>query len=458
MTAPTLPQNPQLVPLLYVLNGISLKAAAAKTTEELSFLIVNDTIHLVPYNRAFLFNFEGKSPKVISVSGQANVNDNSPLIKSVEQIISGLKDPKEVQVLKTDDFSGEGESSKWNSYQTDAKSSVLWLPIFSNRKQVLGLWLEQLDSSTFTIPLQEIVVLLKDFLMHAYGIAWERLASRYSLKKGLSFSKSKWGYLLALLALASVLIRVPLRIAAPCEIVSSDLYLIRAPLAGVIEEIVVLPGQFVKKGDTLAIYDPTLLEHALKSSEEDVQVRKVAVDRATILGQQDRQVLNELNQLNSQLQKEKINLALAAHEAGLLKIQAPQSGVVVIDSPEDWRGRPVIVGEKILAVSNPEKTQVKIWIPESDNIPLNTQEAVKIYLYISPTKSYKSKIEYIANEVSLSDRDIPSFVAKANWVDNPPSDLKLGLKGTAILYGESVPLFYYIIRKPWFTLRNFFGF
>lgn len=457
MTAPSLPQNPQLVPYLYVLNRLLLKASAVKTTEELAFLIVNDTIHLLPYSRAFLFNYSENRPKLIAASGQANLNDDSPLVKTAQHLISGLNDPGEVRVLKDTDFS-EQHREAWGVYQKENQSSILWLPIFAEHKQVLGLWLEQLESKTFAVPIPEMIVLLKDFLMHGYGIAWERVGRKYSARNWFGLTKNKLMYLLIPLLASLFLIRIPLRVAAPCEIVSSDLYLIRAPLAGVIKEVVVLPGAAVKKEDPLVVYDPSKLEHALKSSAEDVQEKKGAVDRAAILGQQDRQLLNELNLLNIKLQKEKLNLDFATYEASLLTIKSPQDGVVIIDSPEDWRGRPVVVGEKIMAIGNLDKTQVKIWIPEADNVPLDIEKTIKVYFYVSPAHSYDCKIRYIANEVTLSEREIPSFVAKADWVDHPPEDQKLGLRGTAILYGKPVSLFYYIIRKPWFTFRNFIGF
>lgn len=455
MTVPSLPQNPELIPYLYILNRISLKASGTKSKEELIFLIVNDTLHLIPYNRALLFSYEKEKPKVIGVSGETTINENSPLIKTIEQLALDFKNPKEAAVLTPSYFK---EGTLWNEYQKEGTKAVLWLPIFSQREQVLGLWLEQVEVSKFAVPLPEILLLLRDFLMHAYGIAWERLSSPYSIKNWWQAPKKKWKLLFIPFFIALALLPIPLRIVAPCEVISSSPYVIRSPLNGVVKKLFVLPGQFVKKDDPLLVFDAELLQHALESAKELVNERKLEFDRSYLLGMQNKQALNELNLLQIKLQKEKINLNLAEYEASLLTMKAPQEGIVILDSPDEWRGHPVSLGDKIMTISDPYHTQIKIWIPESDNVPLDTAKAIKIYLNVFPSKSYQGKIHYIANESSISPRDVPSYEAKADWLGDPPKDVSIGLKGSAILYGDSVPLFYYIIRKPWFTLRNFIGF
>ena len=39
----------------------------------------------------------------------------------------------------------------------------------------------------------------------------------------------------------------------------------------------------------------------------------------------------------------------------------------------------------------------------------------------------------------------------------PGPDVKMGLKGTAILYGDEVPLGYWLIRRPLAAVRRFIG-
>jgi hypothetical protein len=160
--------------------------------------------------------------------------------------------------------------------------------------------------------------------------------------------------------------------------------------------------------------------------------------------------------LTLQLQKEKIRLQLAKSEAEKLYVKAPIDGVIMLDNPEEWRGHPVKIGERILMISNPDQTKIRMWIPESDNIPFEEKQPVKVFLNISPNTSYTTRLIFISSYSEITAQGIPSFVAEAEW-EKQPANVKLGLKGTAILYGEDVSLFYWIIRRPWTAIRNFLG-
>ncbi|MEM1003500.1 MAG: hypothetical protein AAGH46_12710, partial [Bacteroidota bacterium] len=81
---------------------------------------------------------------------------------------------------------------------------------------------------------------------------------------------------------------------------------------------------------------------------------------------------------------------------------------------------------------------------------------IKIILNVSPNESHLARISFIASETVMSDKSVPSFIAEANWAEEY-SDIKLGLKGTAIIYGEEVPLWYFFFRKPWAQLRYYLG-
>jgi hypothetical protein len=57
----------------------------------------------------------------------------------------------------------------------------------------------------------------------------------------------------------------------------------------------------------------------------------------------------------------------------------------------------------------------------------------------------------------MSESNVPSFLAEANWIDGNPEGVKLGLKGTAILYGDKVSVIYWVLRKPWMFIRRSIG-
>lgn len=447
---------PLIYQLLVIANRLNIKAFRCKTREALLFVILNDTIHLVRYDRAILWDFENPSkPKCLGISGQTTFSKNSELVRKITKIVKSIKNPKVPQQLTANQLVGENEI--WNDLQAGKPNSlVLWLPIHFDDKLILGLWLEKWNVTEKDIPTIDVQNILSNFLLESYGVAWNNVHAKKFFKH-VNLSRTQW-LLLALSLVASLfIIHIPLRIAAPCEVVPKDPIIVAAPLEGIIEKVVVKPGETVHKDDILVEYHKTVFLQNLKVAQKQVQILQADVNRAMTLGFKDERSLSELAVLKLKLEKEKLALGLAEYYASKLIIKAPQEGIVIIDNPDEWRGKPVQIGEKILILSNEQNTKIRIWLPENDNIVLDPKRNIKIFLNIKPEISYRASLIYVAAESIVTEKHLASFIAEADWIDKP-KEVKLGLKGTAILYGENVSIFYFIIRKPWASVRNFIGF
>ncbi len=457
MTSQDFPQGPEIIPSLYIINQLLLRVSATTSVNSLEFIIVNDTIHLLKYDRAYLFDMEQIPPKLISVSGLTEVVDSVPFVNKLEAAIGGLSHPENITFLTIDQIPNQSKGL-FQEIQSENKSSLYWLPILYDKKPVLGLLLERWNTDQFSLPVERLDMLLNRILLPAYGIAWSRLARKPSIKRWFAGNKGRRALLIGGLLALLFLIRVPLRVVAPCEVVPQDPFLIRAPLDGIIKEIVVKPGEWVDKDTLLLVYEQQTWEDTFKSASMAFLEKKLDVERAAVLGITDEQLQNEIKILKARENKEKANLDLAKFQYQQIFVKSPSKGLVILDSPDQWRGKPIRTGEKIMTVSNPENTKIKIWIPESDNVPFDPAKTVKIVLNIASMTSFPAHVIYIANESSMSEQQIPSFIAEAAWENPPPKDVKMGLKGSAVLYGESVSLFYYILRRPWFWVRNTLGY
>lgn len=446
-----------LAHLLLAINRLVVRAFNANSKESLIFKILNDTVNVVRYDRAMLWDFSESKPKLLGVSGQPSVNEQTELAKNWNKLIPNLIDPRKIQIITKDSF--RKNKDLWEEIRKKTDCSVLWLPIFVDQKFELGLWLENWHSKGRQLP-PEVQELLSDLLLPGYASAWSKFKSQFSFRK-LLLKKEQYFLIAVAFFLLLSLIRVPLRIVAPSEVVPKDPYLITAPLEGIISEIVVNPGQSVQEGMPLVEYDKRVPLQELKIAQKEVQIIEAEYNRANTLGLKDDKSLSDLTLIQLKLQKAQLQLALAEYKASQLTIKSPDSGIAMLENPDDWRGKPVRVGEKILTIGDPKRTKVRIWIPEVDNIILDPKEPVNVILNVMPDKTFQANLIYVANETVMSDKQVPSFVAEADWVDETKEEqenIKLGLKGTAILYGERVTLFYYIVRKPWSTLRELIGF
>lgn len=442
--------------LLTAVNQLHLKAFEAKSQQSLNFLMLNDTVQVVRYDRAVLWKLDGGSAKVIGISGQTSINSSGELIKSWTLLINDLITNQKPQQLSQDSFAEQKELWKTLIEEAPLKPSVVWIPFVHDDKTVICLWLERWNNAKWQVGEMEIL----HNLMKAYGHAWLRFKSNSQLQAFGFFDRFRkrtlYGVGIGLLLSLLLLIRIPLRVVAPCEIVPKDPYLVTAPIEGTIAEVVVQPGELVKKGDLLFEYDKRVAMEKLEVAKKQLEITRSEVARATTLSFKDPRSATELSILKLKEEKENINLSLANYYVSQLTAKARVGGVVIIDDPDVWRGKPVQVGEKILVISDPQKTKIRMWIPESDNIDFDFNEPIHIVLNIDPSRSRLAKLEYIANYVTLSEKQVPSFIAEADWIESS-DDIKLGLKGTAVLYGENVSLLYVITRRPLKYLRNLIG-
>ncbi len=454
MTSSQTGPSQALIQHMAAINRLNLKAFSAKNKQALIFIILNDTIQAARYDRAVLWGMQGNKPRILGVSGQTAVNKDAQLTKQWQALAEGLTTPNKAGLLNASSFNTEAEPT-WRQFHEQTNSQVIWLPIFSDEELVLGLWLESFGKPAEGEIVDESIKFLSNYLTPAYGSAWKKLTPSFKLQeKGIT--KQQIAIVLAGFLLFLFIVRVPLRVVAPCEIVANDPFFVTAPLEGIVEEVKVNPGENVKKGDILFEYDKRIPLRNLKVAQKEVEVLEAEVNRGRTLGLDDKKSRTELGIQQLKLEKGKIDLNYALWQSTQLTQKSKEDGVVMLDNPDAWRGKPVKVGERILSINDPKDTKVRIWIPEDDNIVLDEEKPIRVVLNINPSKSYDAKLLYIANESMISTASVPSFVAEANWV-RQPDDIKLGLKGTAILYGQKVSLFYFIIRKPWGALRHYLG-
>lgn len=441
-------QQQAALSLLAGLNELTIKAFSCKNREALVFLILNETVRLIRYDRAFLWGLKGKTPELIGVSGQSSFSKDSEVIKTMQALIGDLVNPTQVQVLSADTFATMGE--KFEALQKAGPSgTVLWVPILIEGKFALGLWLERWNQVSWHT--EELSLL--SYLARGYAAAWHKFKSIWQVSDPVKAAYKIFGVTVLLLL---GFMPTPLRVVAPCEVVAKDPILITAPLNGIVEQVVVQPGQAVKNEQPLFEYDKRVPLQDLKVAEKQVDIAKSQLNRVMTQGYNDPNALNEAAIWQLQLDRDQIKLDLAEYQASQLVVKAPVDGVATFDDPDQWRGRPVQVGERVMTVVNPEKTKLKIWISESDNIALLGDQPVNIFLNTDPANTYSAKIIYVADYSLVSETGITSFVAEADWV-RAPDNVKIGLKGTAVLYGEYVPLVYWVLRKPWNTLRQTIG-
>lgn len=263
---------------------------------------------------------------------------------------------------------------------------------------------------------------------------------------------------LALLLLA--LLPVRQSVIAEGQVVPAAPSVIASGLNGVIHDVFVKPNQPVNKGDLLIRLDATELVHRKSRVQQELAL---AMERLRKAEQQSFAARSEpregtavFAELRAETELKHIELDYIEGLIERLEIRAPVAGVVLFSSPKDWLGRAVSTGEKIMEVAEEHDREFEIWLDASDAIALADGNQIKFFPDAFPLSSMDGAVHsvgYFANQTP--DQTMAYRITASVEQDN--EKIRMGMKGTARLYGDRILLGYYVMRKPLSTLRQFVG-
>lgn len=441
-----------------LLHQLSTELLAAEDLKQLYFRILNRSISLCGYKRAVLFRIDGKHAKFLAVSGKSSVDSYSEVVEKWESLASSLDDKEDPQLLNSDVFPAR-QKQNWEFIRKHTNGlSAYWLPIKPWGKIKYALWFERWEQDKWGERDLQLLTLAGVSAKSAF----ERLEPETfcSRMKNRFFSWHR--FLIAAIVFLAVLLswRIPLRVVAPCEIIPEDPFIVTAPLSGVVSEVLVESGDKVKKGSPLFDYDPRMVNEELKIAQQQVKILETTMMTTELKALNSKKAKAELSILGYRLEQENIRLKMAKYRASMLNVRAESIGSVIVDNPDEWRGRPVEVGQKVLMVVDPENINLRIWLPEADNVNFGNSTEVKVLLNAFPDDSLHACLKYVAQSVSVSPEGVPSVMGEGAFdglANIGEGKLRIGLKGSAVLYGEKVSVAYWLLRKPWASLRRIMG-
>lgn len=135
---------------------------------------------------------------------------------------------------------------------------------------------------------------------------------------------------------------------------------------------------------------------------------------------------------------------------------APRDGVAVFADANDWLGRPVATGERILLLADPTQPALQINLPVADAIALEVGAPVKLYLTTHPLSAIDGHITETSYQTHITPDGLAAYRLRAA-LDGRPDEARLGLRGTAKVYGGWTLLSYYVLRRPLAALREWSG-
>ena len=106
-----------------------------------------------------------------------------------------------------------------------------------------------------------------------------------------------------------------------------------------------------------------------------------------------------------------------------------------------------------MQVAAPDDVEIEAWVPIGDAIPLADGAPLHLYLATTPLSPLGATLRYMSHRAVARPDGTYAYRVRARL--DAPSGQRIGLKGTAKLGGERVPLIYWMLRRPLASIRQF---
>ena len=441
-------ETPAAVNGLLTLLQLQRRAREAQSIEALGFVMANETLGLVPYRQAAVWSESGLG-YVSAVSGLPQVDPNAPYLQWLTTLCRGLSKQHSTTTVVDLTTAPQPAAPSWPDW---LPAHALWLPLKSSDGHSEGALLLARDEAFGD---HEQAILAE--LIHAYGHALAAFHPRQALgarlKTVLRPGKTQRRVLAAMLLVA--LIPMRLTVLAPAEITPRDPYLVRAPLDGVIEHFDVQPNQPVALATPLFSLDTSALQTRRAVAQRAYDTATEEYRQSAQLAVTDDDSRLKMAQSKGELDQRALELAYTASELNRVQVKAERSGVAVFGDVNDWQGKAVTVGEKVLLLADPAKVELTAQMPVAEQINVKPGQAITFYPDANATHAYAATVISVAYVAAETDGGVLAYRVRASiQAEDLP---RLGLRGTARISAGWAPFFYYALRRPLTLVRQWLG-
>lgn len=417
------------------------QARAAKNIDSLAYALANDAQGLFGYRHAALLI----AGKVRALTGVSVVEPNAPFVAFVENAASQLLAQgrsAQAQVIHADLL----DKQSLADWQSLSAAAVFWLPLLDKQQQPFGgLWIAR-DQ-----PWTDAEHVLLAHLGDAYSHAW--LALQPGKPWRLRWPRKK---IIGALLAAVLLLLLPVRqsVLAPAEVVPLGGQVVAAPLDGVIAEFLVKPNQAVSKGDILLRFDATSIKAQADVAERSLNVAEAELKANSQRAFADADSSARIDLFAARVEQKRAERDYARELLARSEVRAERNGIAVFADAQRWIGKPVQTGERLMEIAAPDQAELRIELAVGDALDFKSGTEVALFLDSDPLNRHAAHLQRIAYEAQPTSSGQLAYRLDAEFTEVPP---RIGLRGTAKLFGERTPLALYLLRRPLAALRQTIG-
>jgi hypothetical protein len=434
---------PEVADLLILQQKLRLSG----TKTHLGHLLVNDISKITPCETAVFWH--SGTARTEAVSGLPEPARNSPFTDWIDLVGKTLSEKYERNPVRIDpsEFS-QDQLSRWKEFLA---SEVVWVPLTTADKVVGGLLLSRQTAWSD----EELNILGYWGLAagHAVDGLWNKHDGSPPWWRQLLNRRYMWIAVAVLILM--MFFPVDLSVNASAEVVPKEPDIVRAPIEGIIGEVLVEPNQRVEAGELILTFDDTAIKAQLDVVQQELAIAQAEYQRANQAAVSDRREASQLPMLKARVEQRDAQRRYNQSLLDRSRIYAEEESIAVVPDVQDLEGRPVKVGEKILTLAKPKFVELEFWLAVGDSIPLPEKAKVALFLNVYPDVVHRGQVRYISYQAEVSPEGILGFRGRADFEQS--DELRVGWRGTAKVTGESVSLAYYLFRRPLSVLRQWTG-
>jgi Biotin-lipoyl like/HlyD family secretion protein len=441
------PQAPSKEQAFIQLNA---RAISAAKVADLQFIIANETLQLAHYRQAAFFDTANPQKPILSTaSGLVSVAENSPYSVWLNRFAKSFPTAAGTHLLNIENAKPEFI----DGWQEWLPAHLLVIPLVHNTK-LQGLAMYAREEAWTELEVNQL-----SFLHNTYSYC---LAALH--KQHFSFARAV-GKLFNLKSLAIAglfflgLMFIPVRLStlAPAEVIALNAFSVAAPQDGVIQAFSIQPNSTVKKGDVLFTLDDISISNRFEVANKALATAKADALVAEQRAFDDIRGKAELAGAAGRVREKEAELASIKALMARVEIRAERDGIAIFTDANDWIGRPVQTGERVLQIANPQDAGLLMWLPVKDALNIDAGAPMKLFLHTDPLHPINAKLQQTSYQASMSPENISSYRLKGAF-DETKQVPRIGLRGTARISGEWSVLGYYLFRRPISAAREWLGF
>jgi hypothetical protein len=430
------------------------RAREALSIEALGFVMVNETRQLFSYRQSAWGRANALTERlpaeVLAVSGLPQPDANAPYVQWLAQlvrelVVTGKTAAHAMTAVAVPDL----VARDWSAW---LPAQALIMPLTGPKGESLGFLVLAREE-----PWSDRDVALADELGAVYGFALSRFVNGASWRdrsRVMGWSRShRWKLLAALAVVCAFPVRVT--VLAPAEVVPSEPFLVRAPLEGVIDHFNVRPNQSVAIGDPLFDLDTTTLRAHSRVAHKAYDVATEEYRQAAQRAVTDERSKLEMVKAKGDLEAKALEMEYSQQLLDRVQVKAVRDGVAVFADANDWQGRAVSIGERVLTLADPGKVELTVFLPVRDALDLDVGSAVTLYPNGSALQSFAATVKTIAYRAEPAHDGLLAYRIKARFDGGELP--RIGLMGMAQLRAGRGPLLYVLLRRPIAAARQWLG-